>query len=199
MKKLFVTLSTAIMALVSFTSCDSDEMRGYELSGEWQGDFDMYYEIYCNVHGIDRYYADKTYLEFTPYSNTYSAGTGYQVDFYYDTDSPYDEVYHYFKWEIQYGNIYLYYHDESEWNTVLRDYRLTSDNFSGYFGDTNASFSLYKLSGYNWRRGYESDGYYYNYRDGYYAKTRGEQGECATAEKPQIIRYGNAAIDGTRK
>lgn len=202
MKKLFVTLSAAFVALASFTSCDSDEYRGMELSGEWQGDFDMYYEISCREHGIDRYYADKTYIEFVPYSNTYSSGTGYQVDYYYDPDSPYDEVYHYFKWEINYGNIYLYYTDESVWNTWLRDYRLTNSYFSGYFENTSNSFQLSKLSSYGWHSNYDSYGnYYYNYRDGYYlAPTRGDKsGDSLAAEKPKIIRYGNAAADGKLK
>lgn len=198
MKKLFVMLSSAFMALVSFSSCDSDEMRGMDLSGEWRGDFDMYYEIPCHIHGIDRYFADETYIEFFPYSNTYSAGTGYQVDFYDDPDSPYDEVYHYFKWEINYGNIYLYYRDEQEWNTVLRDYRLTSSHFTGYFGNTNNPFDLVKLSNYKWHYGYEDDGYYYHDRYGRYLTRSAESTDTVSVEKPKILRYGNASVDGVK-
>lgn len=198
MKKLFVTISAAIFAMASFTSCDTDEIRGMELSGEWQGDFDMYYEIPCHEHGVDTYYADKTYLQFLPSNNSPACGTGYQEDYYYDVRSPYDVVYHYFTWEIRYGNIYLYYRDEGEWDTILHNYSLNNSHFTGYFGDTNNYFDLIKLSSYNWYRGYESDGYYYHDRDGYYLapKRGGERAESATNEKPRIIRYGNAAMDG---
>lgn len=200
MKKLFVTLSVAIMTMASFTSCDPDESRGYDLSGEWQGKFGMYYEISCRQHGYDRYYADKTYIEFLPYENTYSAGTGYQVDFYYDPDSPYDEVYHYFRWEIDRGNIYLTYRDESEWDTVIRDYSLSSSYFSGYFEYSDTKFTLSKLSDYRWN--YSEDDYDVHYRPGYYhAPARDGQQAAPTqhdrGDAPRIIRFGNAMADGT--
>lgn len=200
MKKFFFTLSAAIMALLSFTSCDSDEMRGMDLSGEWRGDFDMYYDYYCHYHHeTERYFADETYIEFMPYSGTYTAGTGRQVDFYDDPDSPYDEVYHYFKWEITNGYIHLYYRDEHEWDTTLRDYHLSSNHFRGYFGNTNNRFDLIKLTDYRWNTGYESDGYYYHYREGYLAPTRaGEAVDTTATEMPMVIHYGNASIDGVK-
>jgi len=201
MKKLFVTITAAIAALASFTSCDPDEVRGMELSGEWQGKFGMYYEIDCRKHGVDRYYADQTYIKFLPYENTYSAGTGYQVDYYYDIDSPYDEVYHYFKWTINYGKICLIYTDECEWDTTIRDYQLDNYYFSGYFDYSNTSFKLTKLSSFSWSsyNSYWNDGYYEHDRAGWnwHAPTRtGAENDSANVERPRIIRHGNAFADG---
>lgn len=199
MKKFFFSLSAAIMALLSFTSCDSDEMKGMDLSGEWRGDFDMYYEIECPKHGKDIYYADETYIQFVPDRYTYSEGVGRQVDFYYNRDSPYDEVYHYFTWRIENGKIILIYRHEREWNTVIRDYRLSNDHFRGYFADTNNSFDLIKLIDYRWNTSYDADGYYEHPRYGYLAPTRvGEAADSVVVEKPRIIRYGNASIDGVK-
>lgn len=201
MKKFFITLSAAVIALTSFTSCDSDEVRGMELSGEWQGHFGMYYEIECRQHGIDRYYADQTYIKFLPSENTYSAGTGYQIDYYYNPDSPYDEVYHYFRWQVNYGQIRLTYRDECEWNTTIRDYDLSNSYFSGYFDYSNNTFKLAKLSSFRWNDydSYWMNGYYEHdrYGWGWHAGTRsGNDQDSICTEKPRILRQGNAFADG---
>ena len=46
MKKNYLAiLLGALAALATFTSCtDDDDVKGMVLSGEWQGDFDMYYD-----------------------------------------------------------------------------------------------------------------------------------------------------------
>lgn len=195
MKKFFVAFSVAAAALVSFTSCDPDESRGMDLSGEWKGNFGMYYEVTCRIHGVDRFYADQTYIKFLPYENTYAAGTGYQVDYYYNPDSPYDEVYHYFRWQIDYGQIRLYYRDEAEWDTTIRDYSLSHNYFSGYFDYSDSAFKLAKLSDFHWSYydDYWNSGYYEHDRYGWglHAKTRsGVEEENVQAEKPAILHQG---------
>lgn len=205
MKKNYLALLLgALTALLAFTSCtDDDDVKGMVLSGEWQGDFDMYYDYQYSWGDIVRFPADLTYLEFIPFEYSYNSGYGYQVDFYYDRSSPYDEIYHSFTWEVRYGTIYLYYKGEHEWDTYLRDYRMTNDRLTGYFENTSNRFSLWKLTDYydwtpyisNYGDYYHGYGYGYGRPGYYYAKTRG--GEEAAEGK--IIHYGNLSADGKTK
>ena len=205
MKKNYLAiLLGALAALATFTSCtDDDDVKGMVLSGEWQGDFDMYYDYQYSWGDIVTFVADKTYLEFIPFEHSYNSGYGYQVDFYYDRSSPYDEIYHAFSWEVRYGTIYLYYKGEHEWDTYLRDYRMTNDRLTGYFENTSNPFSLRKLTDYyDWTPYINTYGdYYHGYGYGYgrpgyyYSKTRG--GEEAMDGK--IVRYGNLSADGKTK
>lgn len=203
MKKNYLAiLLGALAALATFTSCtDDDDVKGMVLSGEWRGDFDMYY-VYRYPWGEEMpFYAYETYLSFIPYNYSYNQGYGYQVDF-YDRYSPYEEVYHSFTWEVRYGTIYLDYRGEDEWDTYLRDYRMTNDRLTGYFPNSDIPFLLYKLTDYydwtpyiNAYGDYNHDyGYGYGY-PGHYSKTRG--GEEAVDGK--IIHYGNLSADGKTK
>lgn len=203
-KNLAMLFVGALLALVSFTSCtDDDDVKGMVLSGEWRGDFDMYYDYEYSWGGdYETFYADETFLSFVPYNYSYNRGYGYQADFYYDRRSPYEVVYHSFTWEVRYGTIYLDYRGEDEWDTYLRDYRMTNDRLSGYFEDTNNTFLLYKLADYyDWTPyinayGDYNRGYGYGYgRPGYYAPTR------SGVEVPEgrIVHYGNLSVDGKVK
>lgn len=209
MKKNYLALLLgALTALASFTSCtDDDDVKGMVLSGEWRGDFDMYYDYQYSWGDVMRFWATETYLEFIPYSNSYNSGYGYQVDFYDDYDSPYDEIYHSFKWEVRYGTIYMYYRGEEEWDTYLRDYHMTNDRLTGYFEDTSNRFSLWKLTDYydwtpyiNAYGDYNSEyGYGYGRPGYYYRKTPTKTSSGEQVEPGKIIHYGNGAVDGRGK
>lgn len=208
MKKNYLAmLLGALVAFVSFTSCtDDDDVRGMVLSGEWEGDFDMYYDYEYSWGKVERFYANLTYLEFLPFDYSYNSGYGYQVDFYDDYSSPYDEIYHSFLWEVRYGTIYIRYKGEHEWDTYLRDYQMTNNRLTGYFEDTYNRFSLVKLTDYyDWTPYVSTYGdYYHGYGYGYgrpggyyYAKTRGENGEKEVPEG-KIIRYGSLHGESTK-
>ncbi len=204
MKKNYLAmLLAAAVTLVSFTSCtDDDDVKGMVLSGEWEGNFGMYYDYQYSWGDIVTFEASYTYLSFVPYDYSYNSGYGYQTDFYDYYDSPYDEIYHAFTWEVRYGTIYLRYRGESEWDTYLRDYNMTNSSLTGYFADTYNRFHLRKLTDYyDWtpyinEYGGYNNGYGYGYHDRpgyYYSKTRG--GEAAP-EGGKIVHYGNRFVDG---
>ena len=78
MKKLFFILSVALVAMVGFSSCNSDdENEARVLSGEWEGDWGMWYE---DEDGYI-YDADYSYIKLVPYHHYATHGIGYQ-DYY---------------------------------------------------------------------------------------------------------------------
>lgn len=202
----FAGIAISTLSLFSFTSCNDDVDMSIALSGDWDGDFGMYYDYYDRY---DRYVATfdcyDTDISFYPDYDYATHGYGYQVDFY--RTGPYTKIYHSFEWEILNENIYLYYVGESELNTVIRDFRLSNSYFSGYFGNSSTRFSLSKYRDYydwdpywhdygtyNYGVGYgyyDRDGWYYDY--GY---TRGAEAPANAEElkadgKNFTIRYGN--------
>ena len=182
--------------LTSFTSCTEDSDIARVLSGCWEGDFSMYF-VYEDRYGeLIEVEAEYTDLEFVPSANSSTRGIGYQTD-YYDY-GPYDEVYHSFSWEVRGGNIYLDYRhgDDEDLTTFLRDYHLTNDRLTGYFGNTTSSFYLRKYENYydwtpfidyygdyNTGRGY---GYHEN-RD--WARTRALEVASDTTSL-KVVHYG---------
>lgn len=180
MKQFYRTLALAWIALlpiVAFTSCDEDTEEAMVLSGEWTGDFNMYY---TDRYGYE-YDAAYTDLRMIPAYDYATYGTGQQVDF-YSRPCPVRYQSFYFTWEVRNGRIYLTYPYDHNLDVVIRDYRLNESRFTGYFGDTNSSFYLRKLSGFYWGDyGYGSNYYGYGYYDEYsdyfyygsgYAKSR---------------------------
>lgn len=213
MKKYFAMLMGAMMTMAAFTSCNDDATRGQVLSGDWSGDFGMFYTFedrYGDIWDVD---ATETYLEFIPYSGHYSRGYGYQVDYYDDFRDhgywvrvPYTEVYHSFEWSVENGVIYLDYckRQDEDLNTFLRDYNMSNSELTGFFGNTNSRFCLYKLNDYfNWTPYINDFGYWghgtgwgYYYSDYYFAGTRAEQGdsieaEGAPRESVKLLHYGS--------
>ena len=211
MKKLLIATISLAATMCTFTSCewDDDVTKGMVLSGCWEGDFSMSYTYshrghYYTVDAID------TDLEFIPYSDSYTRGYGYQVDYY--RDGPWDEVYHSFTWEVQNSIIYLDYcrGDEEELTTFLRDYNMTNDYLTGYFGNTNTKFHLRKyedyydwtpyLTTYGGYYGYSHTGSGYGYHEYddwyYYARTRAAEDSTAVAddEAPKMVRYFNRNV-----
>ena len=206
MKRLSFLLFSCLSALLSFTSCDPDDIKGMALSGEWEGDFSMYYQWVDRYDRLHESRAYCTYLEFTPYANSYSSGYGYQTDFY--DDGPYCEIYHSFRWEVRNEVIYLdYCHREDEdLSTFIRDYSMSNYIFDGYFGNSNVRFRLDKRHDYYDWTPYIND--FGDYRDydrhrgwGYYdnskwwAATRAE-GTDDDSCQVRIVHYGNLYIDG---
>ena len=128
MKKIS-TLWIALCAVVATTvlsSCDDDMSRAMTLSGEWRGDFGMFYEYeyYGRIYTFNSY---DTRLVFYPDYDYATHGYGKQVD-YYD-QGPYVYQYYYFNWYIDRGDLVLDYPYDQTHNTVNIDYQLSSTTF----------------------------------------------------------------------
>ena len=84
MKKIYSSLmmiAVALFTAFTFSSCDDDVEEAMILSGEWTGDFGMYYEYRNPYTGqwMD-FDADYTNLVFYPAYEYATHGTGQQVD-----------------------------------------------------------------------------------------------------------------------
>lgn len=182
------------LALLSFTSCGDDDINmSVNLSGDWQGDFGMYYDFY-DRHGryVDTFDSYDTDISFLPDYDYATHGYGYQVD-YYDY-GPYTRVYHSFEWNIRNEVLYLHYAGESELDTAIFDYFMNGSSFTGYFEGSKTRFSLRKYRDFYWDPywndfGYYGHGpgygYYYNLDwdyDYYYARTRGAEAPANAVE-----------------
>ena len=191
MKKAFSLFSIIAMAglCLMFTSCsDDDTEEAMHLSGQWQGDWGMYYGYtYPNGDYVE-YDSYDTDIIFYPDYEYATHGYGYQVDWY--RTGPYQRLSYRFSWTINNGVIFLTYPGYPEYNTSIRNYRLSDRHFTGYFTNSTSPFDLLKIQNYynwadydrlyssygyvylewGWDGGYYYDGYYY---EPYYAKTRG--------------------------
>ena len=205
MKKFRTLLITLCAMATTLTSCDEDLTRAITLSGEWEGDFGMYYEYeyYGRVYRFDSY---DTRIVFYPDHDYATYGYGKQVDYY--EYGPYAYQHYRFRWyiNISRGDLILEYPYDPSLNTVIHDYHMYSDRFYGYFGTSNTKFYLYKLTDYYDWGNYNGDYYYdprgnwYDYYP-YYAKrevtddttlTRAEpMGNDATTVTEGIIRRDN--------
>lgn len=196
-----VSFFCSALALGTLTSChvDEDVETSVTLSGDWYGDFGMYYD-YFNRKGdyVDRFYSYDTDVSFYPDHNYATYGYGYQVDYY--KHGPYKKIYHYFEWEIRYQNIYLYYPGDEDYNTIIRDYSMSHHYFTGYFNNGTAKFRLEKYNDYyDWDPYWDDFGPhgwgYYEYDNWYYGMTRanGAVADSAAVEdlKGGTIRMGN--------
>ena len=147
-----------VMGLALLTSCDEDDKRSYKLSGDWYGDFGMYY--YTNRgQRFDSYDTEIQFVQTTPWTNH---GYGTQVDWY--KYGPFEYIYHQFRWKIVDGVLFMNYKWESEWDATIYDYHMSGTTFTGYFGDSNEKFYLKKIY-------YDCDFspyYYEDYGWGYY-------------------------------
>ncbi len=163
MKKIYswtLVLITVLTAGFALTSCDDDLMQANTLSGQWRGNFGMYY---TDKFGYE-WDADYTVIEF--YNNGWGAsGTGQQCDYY--LRGPYAYQYYKFNWSIKNGYIYLTYPGAHELDATIYDYRMSYNTFSGYFGDSNSTFTLYKYDDFRWDSYSGYGNYYGNYNYGY--------------------------------
>lgn len=197
MKKFFGMLTALVMTSMAFTSCyhDDDIDTSMVLSGDWYGNFGMYYE-WQDRHGeIFVYDSYDTDISFYPDYDYATHGYGYQVDYY--KHGPYKKIYHSFDWKVINERIYLYYHHDTEYNTVIRDYRMTRYYFTGYFSNGSEPFELEKYGEYyDWNPYWHDypDGWGYYTFDGWYGQTRaaGEATDSISNENEgTIIRFGN--------
>lgn len=184
---LFSTIALFAMCM-SFTSCMDEDVEGsIVLSGQWYGDWGMYYEYRDHFGRIVRYDSYDTDIVFYPDYDYATHGYGYQVDWY--EYGPYERLSFRFEWRIVNGVIDIYYPGYPEYNTFIRKYRLSGNYFSGYLGNSNWSFKLNKIRDY-----YDWSYYYgYDYRKwgwGYYGKTRSSDGEEVPSDGT-IVKVGS--------
>lgn len=221
MKKAFTLFN--IVALLgicaAFTSCtDEDVDESMILSGQWQGNWGMYYdyEYRGKIYTFDSYDTD---IVFYPEYDYATYGYGYQVDWY--NRGPYTRMSYRFRWSIKDGIVYLTYPGYPEYNTSIREYYLNNSRFTGYFTNGTEKFTLHKIADYyDWSYyydygdyhywyndswswggyydggyydgGYYGDGYYYD--DYYYAKTR----ETVKSEPADSVKEGRIVKVGSR-
>lgn len=199
MKRFFGMLTAMVMTGLAFTSCvyDEDIDTSITLSGDWYGDFGMYYWTIDRRGNEIRYDSYDTDISFYPSYDYATYGKGYEVDYY--KVGPYKKIYHSFNWEIRNGNIYLTYHDEREYDTVIRDYRMSSYLFTGYFDTGTSRFELKKYSDYyDWDPYWDDWGYdgWYYYGATINTRADGETSEAGTeSEGGTILRFGNRFED----
>ena len=164
------------------------------VTGEWEGDWGMWYE------DEDGYIfdADYTYIKLVPDHSNATHGVGYQEDYYsWDTSGRVRSYYRYlwykFDWEIRNGIIYLYYYDDLNLDSFIRDYSIDNTYFSGYFGDSPNCFRMSKLTDfYYWTPSIYIESGWYGY-DVYYDYSKQFEGtaKSKSANKaPVIVKQG---------
>lgn len=180
MKKLYIYLMTALVAM-TFAGCedrDADEAR--TLDGSWTGYIDTYYQDRWGLTGNSY----RTTMFF--YQRDRYGGTGYEVD--YDLRTPYHDYYYCeFRWDVYNGEIRIQY-DDSWHDVYIYDYELYRDYFAGYMDDgTNRDirFELYYDGGFDW------NGYRYN---SYYAPTRGSEADSTQTVSAEGRHYHASGV-----
>lgn len=193
--KKWTLLIGGLLCLGLFSSCDNnDTHEAMVLSGQWRGDFGMYYDYvdsYGRSYTFDSYDTD---IVFYPEYDYATHGWGKQVDWY--DYGPYKYQYYYFYWSIRYGVIYLRYPDAPELNTEIREYRLTNDYLTGYFDNASSRFRLVKIADYyDWSPysgyyGYYNRDNWYDYYPYYVKGDKANAPQKATGEG-HVVRRGN--------
>ena len=95
-------IAIALITMISFSSCENDEERGFDISG-------LYGKTWWGEMGFEDPYGERLYSYITFTSGAFpDHGVGTEERCYYD-----DELYRVYKfdWEIQNGWLYLYYSD----------------------------------------------------------------------------------------
>ena len=192
MNKTLTLAALLLLGLATLTSCDEDREEARILSGEWTGNFGMYY--YDALTDIT-HWASYTDIRFIPNGSYSRRGTGEEID-YFSWPCPVRYQSFYFRWEIRNGVIYLDYPYNADLNVSIYDYRLDYDYFSGYFGDSNEYFRLVKLSGYyDWNLYDNRTWYGYGYYDPYYY-AKGREGVADSEQQPltdpKYFRFGRS-------
>lgn len=202
MKNLYTRMFAAaavLLAVTLFTSCDRDREEAFDLTGEWYGDFGMYY---YDGYMDESYWAYETDLRFIPEYEYATHGSGEEVDL-FAWPCPIRYQCFLFYWQVRNGIISLHYPFAPELDVEIYDYHLNYNYFSGYIGDT--PFRLMKLVGarewygYNYGDGYGYGGYYdggYNYGYGrYYVKGRDgatKAEDIPVQPNPENFRFGRS-------
>lgn len=194
----FLIAIILMMSAFALTSCIDmeDTSQSMALSGEWRGDFGMYYTY---VDGRGRHYTFDSYdtrLTFIPAYSQAQHGRGTQVDYY--EYGPYVYQYYKFSWSVNNGNIYLTYDYDHELDTRISNYRMTNDYFSGTFASSGTSFRLYKIADYyNWTPyvniyGYGPRNDWYGDYPYYapYSRSNGEEPQDSTSATGYVLSRG---------
>lgn len=164
-------LGLTLVTSLTLTSCEVDFYEPYyppttggmdrdqsmALSGQWTGDFGMFYtyQVGGRTMTFDSYDSD---VVFYPEYNGARRGWGKEVDFY--ETGPYEYIYHELRWEIRDGILYLTYPSDPDMDCWIRDYRMTNDYFTGYFGNSTQQFRLRKLADhYDWTPYVDTESY----------------------------------------
>ena len=95
-------VAIALITMISFSSCESDEERGFDISG-------LYGKTWWGDMGFEDRYGEPLYSYITFTSGAFTDhGVGTEERCYHN-----DELYRVYKfdWEIQNGWLYLYYSD----------------------------------------------------------------------------------------
>lgn len=188
-------MAFAAAMMSSMSSCDEDIDEAMVLSGEWQGDFGMYYTVEHKgrIYTYDSYDSE---LIFIPDYDYATHGEGREVDYY--EYGPYRYQYFSFSWRIVDGVIKLRYHSDPKLNVDIHEYHIDNDWFSGYFGFTDNRFSLRKtVDHYDWTP-YVNSNYYGDARDEWnWSRSEGRAVEAAESHTdPEsdefvIVGFGN--------
>lgn len=203
MKKILFLCTVIIGVLAGLSSCsDGDHDRARVLAGEWQGDWGMWYQ---DDDGYV-YDADVTYIRLIPDHPDATYGYGYQEDYYSwdetgSVTSYYSYLWYRFTWTVDHGRIYLTYPYNPDLDAYIRDYRLSLDRFSGYFGTSPNRFDLLKLSDfYAWTPAVQvSVNYGYAIYTGYSRQYEGEAGSKSVRKAPTIVKRGNSLTRAPRQ
>lgn len=175
------SLTAVLLLAPALSSCDDDLDDSIRLSGEWTGNFGMFFD-----DGRGEWDAAYTDIRFVPYDDYSTHGWGEEID-YFDRPCPIRWQSFRFNWTVSNGVIYLTYPYNAQLNTAIDDYHLTSSRFRGRF-DNGTPFSLVKLVDYyDWGL-YGTDGYGCDYWDPYYyAPTRAAD---SLAAGPAAFTFG---------
>lgn len=164
MKKFFTYLTITLMTVgmgTTMTSCDDDVEIAINLSGDWQGDFGMYFS-----DGYVEWDAAYSYLRFTPAYEYATHGVGEEID-YFDRSCPVRSQSFLFEWRVNWGVLELRYPYAHELDVDIYDYVMDRNYFSGRVGNTH--FTLSKLYDfYGWSAYSSSYDYYTAHGGGYY-------------------------------
>ena len=156
MKKINTLLAFCAMLMLtvlSFSSCefyidgeyDGDRSRANVISGEWQGDFGMFYTaVNPFTQRATQFDATHSYILFqSDYWNA-RRGTGKQIDFY--NYGPVRQRYQHFVWEVHGRVLHINNPGEPALNVRIYDYELNNRYFTGYAGNSRFQFNLRKLN-----------------------------------------------------
>ncbi|MEE0520975.1 MAG: hypothetical protein UDK36_06250 [Bacteroidaceae bacterium] len=203
MRKIFTTLSILLLTTFAFTSCEKDEdvEESMYLTGQWYGDWGMYYtyEYRGRIYTFNSFDTDIVFYpdyDYAPY------GYGYQVDWY--DEGPYERMSFRFYWEIRNGIIYLTYPGYPEYNADIYDYRLSSNRFTGYFNSSSSMFTMRKIADYyDWNYYYSWD-YHYWYNNnwswgGYYSSSRAASSTNDSTSSTPLQEEGKIISIGNRR
>lgn len=126
--KNYALMLAALIAMLCFSSCESDEERGFDISG-------MYGKTWWGDMGFEDRYGETLYSYITFTSGASSDhGVGIDEQCYYD-DEPYST--YRFDWEIRDGWLYLYYSDGYKF---IIEYPSVSGHY--FYGTTDDGFDI---------------------------------------------------------